>query len=44
MKKKLRNILLIDDSYADNFINKKVINKAAVAKTITTTLSGRGIF
>jgi len=41
MKKKLRNILLIDDSHADNFISKKVINRAAVTKTITITLGAR---
>jgi len=38
MKKKLRNILLIDDSEADNFVS---INKAAVAETVTTTFGAR---
>jgi len=41
MKKKLRNILLIDDSSADNFINNKVINKAIEVEVITTTLGAR---
>jgi len=31
MKKKLRNILLIDDSAADNFISNRAIIKAGVA-------------
>jgi len=41
MKKKIRNILLIDDSQADNFISSRIINKAAVAETITTTYGAR---
>jgi len=41
MKKKLRNILLIDDSPADNFICNRAIRKAAVAETVTTTTGAR---
>lgn len=41
MKKKLCNILLIDDSAADNFISNRIINKAAVAETVTTTTGAR---
>jgi len=37
MKKKLHNILLIDDSQADNFISYRAINKAKVAEAITLT-------
>lgn len=41
MKKKLNNILLIDDSEADNFIHKRVIKKAEVAEKITIKYSGQ---
>jgi len=41
MKKKIGNILLIDDSQADNFISSRVINKAAVTEKITTTFGAR---
>lgn len=41
MKKKLNNILLIDDSLADNFISKRVIDKTAVAEKVTTTFGGK---
>lgn len=37
LKKKLRNILLIDDSEADNFLNSRVIRRADVAEKITIT-------
>lgn len=37
MKKKLRNILLIDDNEADNFIHNRVIEKADVAEIVTIT-------
>ena len=41
MKRKLKNILLIDDSKADNFIHERVINKAEVAEKITVTSGAR---
>lgn len=37
MKTKLNNILLIDDSDSDNFINKRVIIKANVVEKVTVT-------
>jgi len=41
MKKKLHNILLIDDSHADNFISNKVINNTKIAEVVTTTFGAR---
>lgn len=41
MKKKLRNVLLVDDSKADNFISNRIISKAEVAEVITTTTGAR---
>ncbi len=41
MKKKIRNILLIDDSKADNFISNRIINKAGVAETVTITYGAK---
>lgn len=41
MKKKLCNILLVDDSKADNFISNRIINKAEVTEKITTTFGAR---
>lgn len=41
MKNKLRNILLIDDSKADNFINSRIIKKADVTNNIVVTYGAR---
>ncbi len=41
MKQKLNNILLIDDSEADNFIHERILNKAEVSHTITIKKSGQ---
>jgi len=41
MKKKLNNILLIDDSQADNFISYRIINKSKVAEAITLTYGAK---
>jgi len=41
MKKKLNDILLVDDSDSDNFISKRVITKANVTEKITTTYGAR---
>jgi CheY-like chemotaxis protein len=41
MKKKLHNILLIDDSKADNFINSRIIKKADVTHNIVVTYGAR---
>jgi len=41
LKKKIRNIVLIDDSEADNFLNKRVIVKAAIAENITTFIEAK---
>jgi len=41
MKKKLRNILLVDDSKADNFISNRIIKKADVVESVTTTYGAR---
>ncbi len=40
MKQKLNKILLIDDSDADNFIHKRVIQKAGIAHEIIVKNSG----
>jgi CheY-like chemotaxis protein len=40
MKQKLNKILLIDDSDADNFIHKRVIQKAEVAHSVVAKNSG----
>ncbi len=41
MKRKLNNILLIDDSDSDNFINNRIITKANVTEKITITYGAR---
>src|SRR5436190_13327624 len=41
MEKKLNCVLLIDDDFATNFINKTVINKAGVAEHIEIALNGK---
>lgn len=41
MKHKLDKILLIDDSEADNFIHRRVLNKAEVAHNIIIKKSGQ---
>ena len=41
MKEKLRNILLIDDSKADNFISSRIIKKSDVTNEITVTHGAR---
>jgi len=41
MRKKLRNILLVDDDDATNFINRKVLESAGVAHHIEVALNGR---
>ncbi len=41
MKKKLRNILLIDDYEADNYIHQRVIRLADVTEKITVKLGAR---
>jgi response regulator of citrate/malate metabolism len=41
MKKKLNCILLIDDDFATNFINKKVIQKADITEQIQVVLNGK---
>ncbi|MGY8914909.1 MAG: response regulator [Flavobacteriales bacterium] len=35
----LNEILLIDDNYIDNFINKTIVTKEGIAETITVKLS-----
>lgn len=35
----INEILLIDDNYVDNFINKKIISKEKITETITEKLS-----
>ncbi len=41
MKKKLNCVLLIDDDFATNFINKTIINKEGVAEHIQVVLNGK---
>jgi CheY-like chemotaxis protein len=41
MKQKLNNILLIDDSEADNFIHRRILKKADVSHNITIKKSGQ---
>ncbi len=41
MKKKLNNILLVDDYVADNFLHQRVINQADVTQEITVTTGAR---
>jgi CheY-like chemotaxis protein len=41
MEKKLNCILLIDDDFATNFINKKILQKANIATHIQVALNGK---
>ena len=41
MENKLNCVLLIDDDFATNFINKKIIQKADVAEHIQVALNGK---
>lgn len=41
MEKKLNCILLIDDDFATNFINKKIVQKANIAEHIQIALNGK---
>jgi CheY-like chemotaxis protein len=41
MKKKLSSVLLIDDDFATNFINKKIIQKAEITEHIQVVLNGK---
>jgi len=41
MKKKLSNILLIDDSKADNYLHKRIIERAKIAEKVTITYGAR---
>lgn len=41
MEKKLNCVLLIDDDFATNFINKKIVQKANIAAHIQVALNGK---
>jgi CheY-like chemotaxis protein len=41
MEKKLNCVLLIDDDFATNFINKKIVQKANIAEHIQIALNGK---
>lgn len=41
MEKKLNCVLLIDDDFATNFINKKIIQKANITAHIQVALNGK---
>lgn len=41
MEKKLSCVLLIDDDFATNFINQKIIQKANIAEHIQIALNGK---
>lgn len=41
MEKKLNCVLLIDDDFATNFINKKIVRKANITEHIQIALNGR---
>ena len=41
MKKKLNCVLLVDDNDSDNFIHKRVIEKAGITDHIAIALNGR---
>jgi CheY-like chemotaxis protein len=41
MKKKLNCVLLVDDSEADNFLHKKVLEKAGIAEHIGIAMDGQ---
>ena len=41
MNKKLNCILLVDDDFATNFINKKIIQKTDITEHIQVALNGK---
>ncbi|WP_281310077.1 response regulator [Flavobacterium flavigenum] len=41
MEKKLNCVLLIDDDFATNFINKKIVEKAGITMHIQIALNGK---
>ena len=41
MKKKLNCVLLVDDNESDNFIHKRVLEKADIANHIETSINGK---
>ena len=41
MKKKLNCVLLVDDNESDNFIHKRVLEKAAIANHIEIAMNGK---
>lgn len=41
MKKKLNSILLVDDDFATNFINKKILQKSNLIEHINVALNGK---
>ncbi|HEX8015076.1 MAG TPA: response regulator, partial [Flavobacterium sp.] len=41
MKNKLSCVLLIDDDFATNFINKKIVQKANITEHIQVALNGK---
>ncbi|CAD0006701.1 response regulator [Flavobacterium salmonis] len=41
MKNKLNCVLLIDDDFATNFINKKIVQKANITEHIQVALNGK---
>ncbi|MBZ4040831.1 response regulator [Flavobacterium hibisci] len=41
MEKKLNCVLLIDDDFATNFINKKIVQKSNIAEHIQVALNGK---
>jgi CheY-like chemotaxis protein len=41
MNKKINCVLLVDDDFATNFINKKIIQKANLTEHIQVTLNGK---
>jgi CheY-like chemotaxis protein len=41
MKKKLNCVLLVDDNESDNFIHKRVVEKAGIADHIVIALNGQ---
>ena len=41
MRKKLNCVLLVDDNESDNFIHKRVLEKADIASHIETSINGK---
>ena len=41
MRKKLNCVLLVDDNESDNFIHKRVLEKADIANHIETSINGK---